>query len=214
MNRKTGVWRVLAGSLPAGVWSGGPHPTPGSLTPRHDGGECGFLLSKLFIVTFDVASPLQKAGAWGGRLGRGEEGVWEGQDRCESRSSSVSLGQTCLSLVLTSRALVARGTVILGCSYKDLISCWLLEPADQLRSRKGSPERWRWHQYRAVSHLRAWTVGWPPPLCSEPRLPLLQNRVVQVVVRDEGMENQTERNPRPSTQEVGAREIFSGLCYH
>ena len=59
----------------------GPHPTPGSLTPRHDGGERGFLLLKLFIVTVDVASPLQKAGAWGRRLGRGEEGVWEGQDR-------------------------------------------------------------------------------------------------------------------------------------
>lgn len=140
-----------------GVWSRGPHPTPGSLIPRHDGGEHGFLLLKLFVVTFDVASPLQKAGAWGGRLGRGEEGVWEVQDRCESRSPSVSL-----SLVLTSRALVARGTVILGCFYKDLISCWLLEPADQLRSRKGSPERWRWHQHRAVSHLQAQTVGWPP----------------------------------------------------
>ena len=189
----------------------GPHPTPGSLTPRHDGRERGFLLLKLFIVTVDVASPLQKAGAWGGRLGRGEEGVWEGQDRCESRSPSVSLGQMCLSLVLTSRALVARGMVILGCFYKDLISCWLLEPADQLSSRKGSLERWRWHQHRAVSHLRARTVGWPPPLCSGSRLPLLQNGVV---VRDEGMENQTERNLRLCTQEVGAREIFSGLCYH
>ena len=117
----------------------------------------------------------------------------------ESRSPSVSLGQTCLSLVLTSRALVARGTVILGCFYKDLISCWLLEPADQLRSRKGSLERWRWLQHRAVSHLRARTVGWPPPLCSGPRLPLLQNGAVQgVVMRDEGMENQTERNLRPA----------------
>lgn len=30
--------------------AGGPHPTHGSLTPRHNGGEHGFLLSKLFIA--------------------------------------------------------------------------------------------------------------------------------------------------------------------
>lgn len=40
-------------------------------------------------------------------------------------------------------------------------------------------------------------MGWPLPLCSEPQSPLLQNRVVQgVVVRNEGMQNRTERNPR------------------
>ena len=52
MSRKTGVWRVARfGREPAvGVWNGGPHPTPGSLTPRHDGRERGFLLSKLFIA--------------------------------------------------------------------------------------------------------------------------------------------------------------------
>ena len=33
--------------------------------------------------------------------------------------------------------------------------------------------------------------------CSEPQSPLLQNRVVQgVVVRKEGVQNRTERNPR------------------
>lgn len=100
----------------------------------------------------------------------------------------MSLGQTCLSLVFTSGALEARGTVTLGCFYKGLISCWLPEPAHQLRGKKGSLERWRWHQHRAVSYLRAQAVGWPRP-------PLLQKRVVQgVVVRNEGMQNRTERN--------------------
>lgn len=109
----------------------------------------------------------------------------------------MSLGQTCLSLVFISRALVTQGMVTPGCFYKDLISCWLPEPAEQLRGRKGSLERWRWHRHRSVSHLQARAAGGPLPLCSEPRSPLLQNRVMQgVVVRNEGMQNRTERNPR------------------